>query len=333
MVVVHTKAQWALLIAGLALCFALPSIIPEEHVVTATLIGITIIAVVGLELLVGYCGQISLMQRALMGVGAYSTILMENNLGVPFLPCLILAGIIGGLVGLMFGVSSLRVKGLYLALATLAAHLVLYWVFEYWPPLGRWMGLYTGPLSIAGIDFDTTRNFWYLVLVIALIGIYVAKSLVRSRTGRAWIAIRDNENAAEIMGINVYFYKLLAFFIGCFYAGVAGSLFAHQLGAAQPMAFSLYHSILYLGFIIIGGLGSISGAIAGTGVGMLGIELCGMLLPRVSLGVLTESQTAMVGNLLVGMVIILFIIFEHRGIYHLWERLRGLYCLWPLKSI
>jgi branched-chain amino acid transport system permease protein len=157
--------------------------------------------------------------------------------------------------------------------------------------------------------------------------------LVRSRTGRAWIAIRDNENAAEIMGINVYFYKLLAFFIGCFYAGVAGSLFAHQLGAAQPMAFSLYHSILYLGFIIIGGLGSISGAIAGTGVGMLGIELCGMLLPRVSLGVLTESQTAMVGNLLVGMVIILFIIFEHRGIYHLWERLRGLYCLWPLKSI
>jgi branched-chain amino acid transport system permease protein len=181
-----------------------------------------------------------------------------------------------------------------------------------------------------GIYLDTDGKFFYLILVVLLLGIYVFRNIIRTKVGRAFIAIRDNDIAAEVMGINVFRYKLLAFFIGCFYAGIAGSLWAHYNYLARYDAFTLMDSIWFLGMLIIGGLGSTMGAVFGTVFLKLLQQLTMWMGP--SLTFIGGMQAATLANLVMGLAIVLFLIFEPRGLAYRWELFKTRYRLWPFTK-
>ena len=328
MAIIRTPAQWVMAIAGIAFLFCFPSFIPEGWLDVLNSTMMLMIAVFGLSIVTGYTGQISIGQAAFMGVGGYTSAVLATNFGFPFWAALPCAGIMAGLAGLIFGAPSLKVKGLYLALATLAAQFILYWVFFHWPYLGLSMGTRALYPSIAGITLSSTASYFYLVLALTLLLGIFAKNIVRTRVGRAFIAIRDNDKAAEGMGINVYNYKLLAFFVGCFYAGIAGSLIAHYNGVANYNFYTLDESIWMLGMLIVGGLGGIMGAVYGT----LFIKLIeqALLMYMPSMG-FSLAVAATLTQILLGLVIVLFLIFEPRGLQHRWELFKASYRLWPFS--
>ena len=184
----------------------------------ANLIGITIIAATGLNILTGYCGQLSIGHAGLMAVGAYTSAIITETFGLPFPVGLISAGIVAGLVGTFFGIPSLRVKGFYLAIATIAAQFIILWVIKQWTDVtGGHMGMSVSAPALGGLVLKTDSSQFYLIGGIAILSIFFAKNLARTRVGRAFVAIRDNDLAAEVMGINLFRYKLIAFFIGCFF--------------------------------------------------------------------------------------------------------------------
>src|SRR4030043_129242 len=198
-----------------------------------------------------------------MAVGAYTTGILTGELGWPFPVGLLCAGWSAGLIGIIFGLPSVRVKGFYLAITTIAAQFIIIWIINHWSVTGGFVGMDVPRASIGGLMFKTEASQFYLIMVIVALCILFAKNLARGRVGRAFIAVRDNDLAAEVMGINLLYYKLLAFFIGCFLAGIAGSLLAHWIGFINAEHFSLAESILYVGMIIIGGLGTTLGPILG----------------------------------------------------------------------
>ena len=247
----------------------------------ANLIGITIIAATGLNILTGYCGQLSIGHAGFMAVGAYTSAIITETFGLPFPVGLISAGIVAGLVGTFFGIPSLRVKGFYLAIATIAAQFIILWVIKQWTDVtGGHMGMSVSAPALGGLVLKTDSSQFYLIGGIAILSIFFAKNLARTRVGRAFVAIRDNDLAAEVMGINLFRYKLIAFFIGCFFAGIAGSLFAHWARFISDEFFPLTNSILYIGMIIIGGLGTTIGPIFGAiFIGLLNHSLTHYLVP------------------------------------------------------
>lgn len=336
MAVVRTKTQWALLFAFLVLLFLLP--LPQlgistQYIRFVTTICITIVAVQGLNLLIGYTHQLSFGHIAFVAVGAYTSAILASKLGVPFWISLPLAGLVAGVVGVFFGLPSLRVKGLYLALSTLAAYFIIMYVISQWNSMtGGTSGIQVPPASLAGIVFDTPRTYYYIVLVVTIIMVFLAKNLVRTATGRAFMAIRDNDKAAEVMGISLFKYKLLAFFLGCFFAGISGALLANSVTIIDPSYFDLTTTILYVGMLIVGGMGSITGAIFGT-VFLLGLNqgafqlapVIAKAVPAISAGI-----AASFSQMVYALVIILFLVFEPRGLYHRWELFKSYYRLWPL---
>jgi len=334
MAIVRTKTQWVLLICFLILLFASPLYFGNYWLGIANLIGITIVAATGLNILVGYCGQLSIGHMGFMAVGAYTSAILSGKLGIPFLAAMVCAGLIAGAIGLIFGMPSVRVKGFYLAITSIAAQFIIIWVIQHWTALtGGFNGISVPYASIGGLVFDTEGKQFYLIMVIVVICIFLARNISRTRVGRAFIAIRDNDLAAEVMGINLFYYKLLAFFIGCFLAGIAGSLLAHWTGSISTDNFSFMNSILYVGMIIIGGLGTTLGPI-------LGVTLIQLL--QVGVTKLTPAlQTAFpampsgfatgIAPMLFGLVIILFLIFEPRGLAHRWNLFKASYRLWPFS--
>jgi branched-chain amino acid transport system permease protein len=196
---------------------------------------------------------------------------------------------------------------------------------------GQTEGLRLNPVSLFGFEFDTDAKMYYLFAGIGVLMIYGAWSLVRSRTGRALVAVRDNDNAAEIIGINVLYYKALAFFIGAFYAGVAGALWGYYVRYIQADMFTLWLSVWYLGMLIVGGMGSILGAVIGAVVIRLLQELITYLGPQIS-AMLAGAGGAIVFasmNMLLGGIIMLFVIFEPRGLVHRWNIIKESYRIWP----
>ena len=334
MAIVRTKTQWVLLICFLILLFASPLYFGNYWLGIANLIGITIVAATGLNILVGYCGQLSIGHMGFMAVGAYTSAILSGKLGIPFLAAMVCAGLIAGAIGLIFGMPSVRVKGFYLAITSIAAQFIIIWVIQHWTALtGGFNGISVPYASIGGLVFDTEGKQFYLIMVIVVICIFLARNISRTRVGRAFIAIRDNDLAAEVMGVNLFYYKLLAFFIGCFLAGIAGSLLAHWTGSISTDNFSFMNSILYVGMIIIGGLGTTLGPI-------LGVTLIQLL--QVGVTKLTPAlQTAFpampsgfatgIAPMLFGLVIILFLIFEPRGLAHRWNLFKASYRLWPFS--
>lgn len=328
--ILRTKTQWFLLILGLVILFTTPLYLSDYWLRWIIYIGIASIAVLGLHVLTGLCGQISIGQAAFVGVGAYTTAILTSKASLSPWLALPLAGIMAGLVGLIFGAPSLRIKGFYLAMSTLAAQAIIIWCFLNIDWLGGTNGMSLKPLTLGGLSLRDPGVFFFLTMGILIVMTFFAKNLQRTKTGRAFIAIRDNELAAEVMGINLFLYKLLAFFIGCFFAGIAGWLWAYSQNYVSALSFGVTESVWYLGMLIIGGVGSTTGALLGTS----GIKFLDIIVDH--FGRIIKDYTSLgstfvsgFGLVLFGVVVILFMIFEPRGLYHRLERFKSTYRLYP----
>ena len=333
--VVRTMPQWITLGLFLIFLVVLPQLFPDRYFLNIiNIIMIMTISVHGLNILTGFAGQISAGHAAFMGVGAYACASFMTFWGLSFWLSLPLAGLTAGLVGMVFGLPSLRLKGFYLAMATIAAQFIITAFFLHYKPevFGGGTGMSLEPIRLGNIVFDTQDNLYYMIMPFAVIMTCFAKNIVRSRIGRAFVAIRDNDLAAEIMGISLFGYKLRAFFIGCFFAGISGSLYIAFMRTIRPDQFSLMDSIWMLGIIIIGGMGSIFGGILGTIFIKLLDEFVlvltpflGSVLPRE----LASRISASMALVVFGLVVVLFLILEPRGLAHRWEILKGRFRHWP----
>jgi branched-chain amino acid transport system permease protein len=335
MAIVRTGTQWVLLVGLLAFVLTLPLYMSNYWLGVFNNIGITLIAALGLNLLVGYCGQLSIGHVGFIAVGAYTSAILVNSYHVPFIVALIAAGLVSGLIGALFGLPSVRVKGFYLAITTIAAQFIIMWVISHWDITGGFNGMSVPYASFFGYEFDSRTNQFYLIIIIAIIAVFVAKNISRTKLGRAFIAIRDNDLAAEVMGVNLLYYKSLAFFIGCFFAGIAGSLLAHTTYTLNPEQFTFTDSILYIGMIIIGGLGTTLGPILGVIVIIL---LKNAFLPNYLVPYLDRTFTGLpagftsgVAPMVFGIILVLFLVLEPRGIAHKWALFKAAYRLWPFS--
>ena len=333
--IVNTSAQTVLLIVLLALLFALPLFLSRVWLSWFTITCIYLIAALGLNITTGFAGQISIGQAAFMGVGAFTGAALTVHLNWPFLLCLLCSGLVAAVVGTAFSLACFRLKGFYLALVTIAAHFFLPFAVLHLPQwTGGVFGLALPVPSIAGIVFDTAQKWFYPVLVIALITVFLTKNLERTRIGKAFIATRDNDRAASAMGVNVSYYKMLSFFLGTFFAGIAGYLLASTYTNCDLAYFHILESIWLLGMLIVGGLGVVTGTIFGTVLlRMLGFGT-NRLAPSIIRAIPSIPLTAATGltSIVYALVISLFLIFEPRGMNHLWNRFKNWYRLWPFSQ-
>lgn len=268
-----------------------------------------------------------------MGVGAYSYGLFVTKLGLPFLAALPLAALVTGLFGVIFGLPAVRVKGFYLLVTTLGAQFIIVWLIIHLRDLtgGMMWGLSVPNVTVFGYELDTDIKKYYLLMTCVIFMTFMAKNISRSRLGRAFIAVRDNDLAAEVMGVNLFYYKLIAFFTCSVFAGVAGALWALFLNHLHPDQFVLMDSIWYLSMLIVGGMGSIMGAIFGTVFLKVLGELIVVYSPLIAdmFPAFEAGIFASLGHLIFAIVILLFLIFEPRGINHRWEILKASYRLHP----
>ena len=294
------------------------------------------LAGLGLNVLTGYAGQLSLGSAAFMAVGAFAAYNLQ--LRVPDLPLLVsfvLGGVIAALVAVLFGLPSLRIKGFYLLVATLAAQFVVEWVLTRfsWFTNDNASGVITSPpLLIAGLDFSSPRGRYLLTLSLVVVLFWLGKNLVRSELGRNWMAVRDMDTAAAVIGIRLFKAKLLAFAISGFYLGIAGSLWAFAyLGTVEPHGFDLSRSFQVLFIIIIGGLGSVLGNLLGAAFIVLFPILLANLCALLPTGLIDSGQLENIQKMLFGALIIAFLIKEPEGLARLWQRLRQRARVWPLR--
>lgn len=314
-----------------------PLIMSDYYLSIINLCAIASVGALGLNILVGYTGQISVGHAAFMSVGAYTAANLATKLDLPFWITLPAGGLMAMAIGLIVGLPSLRVKGLYLAIATLAAQFIIEWIINHTPAIsgGVQASIAVPRPNLFGWEMDTQREMYFFLMVILALAVVGALNLVRSRIGRAFIAIRDQEIAAEIIGINVYRYKLLAFGISSFYAGVAGVMYTYYLGIANYEMFTLPISIDYLAMIIIGGLGSVLGSIFGAiFITLLPVavrifmEVVGVYFVD---GVYLAQVIAQMRLILFGGLIILFLVVEPEGLNKLWLNIRNYFRVWPFS--
>lgn len=335
MAILRTRTQWVLTIGGLVLLFTLPLYLSDHLLSMINMLGIMIVAVLGLMILTGYAGQINLGQAAFVTVGAYASALMTTRLGMPFWIAMPLAGLSAGLVGFIFGLPSLRVKGFYLAMTTLAAQFIIPTLIAHVRTdiTGGGRGLTVPTPHLGDIVLNSQTAMFFVIITVVVLLTFIAKSLVRGPIGRAFVAIRDNDLAAEAMGINVFRYKLLAFFVCSFYAGIAGSLYAHWMRFINYDILTIMDSIWYLGMMIIGGMGSITGAIVGP-IFVYALDQ-GLTWGANQMGgtfaTLPATLPAAIHVMVFGIVILLFLAFEPRGLNHRWEVFKAAYRLTPFS--
>jgi len=323
---------------GLFLLFVivpLPYISSHYLLYVVNHIGIAAIAAIGLNILIGFTGQISLGHGAFFGVGAYSAAILATAVGFPFWLSVLSAGLITAFVGMIFGIPSVRLKHLYLTIATLAGQFIIQYLLVNWESLTKGAeGIFLPRPTLFGISLKGDRAFFYVVFICFVILTWVAVNLIRTRYGRAFIAIRDNDRAAEGMGIPIFKYKLLSFAISSFYAGFAGGLAAYYIGSITPEPYTLSLSIEYIAMIIIGGLGSIPGAVFGAIFIMLLNEVLSHATTFfMNLSTLTgvALQIAPLREFIYGLAIVLFIIFEPKGLAEVWRIVRSSFRLWPFS--
>ena len=314
-----------------------PAVFGEYYLSIINLVLISIVGALGLNILVGYTGQISIGHGAFMSVGAYTAANLAVRAGLPFWITLPAGGLMAALVGAMVGIPSLRIKGLYLAIATLAGQLIIEWIINHvpWISGGTQASIQVPRPSLFGHEMKTQGELYFFLLFFALIAIAAALNLVRSRIGRAFVAIRDQDIAAEIIGIDIFRYKLIAFAISSFYAGVCGVLYTYYFGIANYEQFQLGVSIEYLAMIIIGGLGSVLGSILGAAF----VTLLPLVIRTVMEGVgglffaANEMATVVSSMRLVifGALIIVFLVMEPEGLNRLWRNIRNYFRVWPFS--
>jgi len=324
------------LILGLGIIFGvLPFVMSTYMLYILNIMGIYSIAAIGLNILIGYTGQISLGHGAFFGVGAYAGAILSTKTGFPFLASILASGIIAAAVGMIFGIPSLRLKHLYLTIATLAAQLIIEYILVQWESLTNGAnGIIIMEANLFGFALNNDRSFYYLIFIFFILTTWIAVNLIRTSFGRAFVAIRDNDRAAEGMGIPLFKYKMLSFGISSFYAGIAGGLYAFYMMSITPDPFNLWLSIEFIAMIIIGGLGNISGSIFGTVFIVLLNEILGTLTEfLMNLGASTGMAItiAPLREFVFGLTIVLFIIFEPKGLAEVWRVIRSSFRLWPFS--
>ncbi len=328
----RTWDHWAWFAGFMIFLLVLPAFASRSMMNTLITITCTIIAVQGLNILTGYCGQVSIGHSAFAMLGAYFSAIVCNELSFSFWIALPLAGIFAGLVGLIFGAPSLRVKSFYLAITTLGAQFIITYVIVHLPSLtGGVRPLDVLPPVFFGYVIETDQSYYYLSLIVCVLVLYFVRNLVRSGVGRAFVAVRDNDLAAEGMGISPFYYKMLAFFIGCFLAGISGSLYAHYLQTITIEYFTLMDSVWYLGMLIVGGMGNILGGIFGVIFIVLLREAVVLMSPAIIkiMPFLGVEFTSAISLFVMGLVIMLFLVFEPRGLAHRWEIIKTKFRLYP----
>ena len=326
-----TSRRWML--AFTLVLFSMPLWAGDYVLAMACIIGIHVIATLGLNLTTGNAGLISLSHGAFLGVGCYSVAYLAK-LGVPFYLALPAAGALSALLGVVVGLPSLRVKGIYLAIATLAAHFVLTFVFREWDAVtGGVPGTSIPRASIGGFEFTGDRRNFYLIFVCAFGLAIAARNLARTYIGRAFVAVRDRDISAEILGVHLLRTKLTAFAIGAFYAGVAGGLLGYFYGSISPEYFVLTLSVFYLAAVIVGGLGTVLGSILGALFMTFVPEVLRLLAHASSQWFPAVAGLLLpMGQVVFGFLIIGFLVFEPKGLAALWARIRRVFHLWPFKT-
>ncbi|HPC47628.1 MAG TPA: branched-chain amino acid ABC transporter permease [Deltaproteobacteria bacterium] len=319
----------------IALFVAVPLASSPYLLYVLNITGIAAIAAIGLNILVGFTGQISLGHGAFFGVGAYAAAIVATRLHAPFLVALPAAGLITALVGMVFGIPSGRLKGLYLTIATLAGQFIIEYILVHWDSLTQGsMGILLPQAGILGVAVDSDRRFFTVIYVMLAALTLVASNIMRTSYGRAFVAIRDNDRAAEGMGIPIFGYKLLSFAMSSFYAGVAGALWAYYMRSISTEPFNLGLSVEYLAMVIIGGLGSIPGAVFGA-VFITGLNEILRFLTDALMNLHGASSfglnLASIREFAFGLAIVLFILFEPKGLAEIWRVVRSTFRLWPFS--
>lgn len=331
-----TPTSRNLVIAGIVLAATAPWFLSNYLLALLIQIGFFGIAALGLNILVGFTGQISLGHAAFFGFGAFASAWLNNTFGVPVLLAIPLAGVMTTLLGLLFGIPAGRIKGLYLAIATFASQYILedFFARAEWFT-GASAGAVANPAALFGWDLSGDRAYFYVVLVFLVAMYLLGTNLLRTRDGRAFVALRDHYLSAEVMGINLTRYRILAFGISSFYAGVGGALYGHYLGYVSAEGFTILLSIQFLGMIIIGGLGSVMGSLLGTAFMVLLPEMTEGTVSLVKhlagdLPALT-NVLAYLKEAAIGLAIVLFLIFEPDGLVHRWRLIKSYWKLYPFS--
>jgi len=325
--------------------FTLPVYAPPYYLFLINLIMVHVILAVGLNILVGSTGQISLGHAGFFALGAYGTALLMAKLHLPFLLALPLAGFIAAFFGFILGLPALRLEGPYLAIASLGFGLTITHIIGRWVVFGGRMGIQAPPLDLGipqmGFSWVVNSDMgkYFLILLITLFMVVVARNIMKTRVGRSFVAIRDSDIAAEVIGINLTFYKTMAFMISAFYAGIAGGLFGFVLGFFDPFTFTLILSIIFLIMVVVGGLGSIFGSIIGAAlITYLQYSLLKNIAEKPILGdflvSISKRWFTVVGlenfnSIILGLIMIGIILFEPLGIFGIWIRFKKYWKTWP----
>jgi branched-chain amino acid transport system permease protein len=329
---VETRLQRLLLGLLVVALLAFPIVATPFQLDLASQVFLASVGALSLMLLTGFAGQISLGHAGLLSAGAFTAGILFKEVNAPFWVTIPAAALVGALLGVVFGLPSLRLRGLYLAVSTLALHfVVVYLGGEYETKRGFSTGIVVDPPSIAGYTLSSGRA-WYFILLAAAAGtLLLCVNLMRSRTGRAWRALQAHETVAEALGISIAWYKLLAFVISSAMTAVAGALFAYYRGFVSVEAFSLFLTIQYVAMIIIGGMGSLLGALLGAAFVTLfpyWIEAALRALPGAQR---YAGEMFAVNYAAFGVAMILFLIFEPLGLVGIWQRIQHYFLQWPFK--
>ncbi len=331
--IVRTKTQWVLLILLIAVTFLLPAVMPRDWLTWFTTLGIFIVAALGLHVMIGLSGQFSMCHSALMAVGAYTAAILAHSHGFPAWSTLPISGLAAGLLGMAFAIPAVRITGFYLVMVTMAAQFVIIWCIEEISWTGGNIGLPVNPLVMFGHEIGKV-GFCWIVLIAVVVSAILVKNIQRTNAGRRLLAMRDNEVAAEVMGINLFRTKILAFFIGCFFAGIAGWLWAYQLSYLNPAQFSFSLSMKFLGMLVVGGLGSTAGVVLGVSAIQLAEKSTDYINPLLS-EILPKSIADNLGPsmalIIFSLVVILFIMLEPHGLYGRVQRIRLWFSMHPFS--
>ncbi len=343
----QTKFIKGKMIVLMAILFVGLPLISDSYMLSVwNMVGFTILGALGVQLLIGFCGQLTLGHAAFIAVGAYTSTLLILEFpwpqflidwGIAYPISIIAAAIVAGLWSVLFGLPSARVKGFYLILTTMAAQFITvdFVLTQYVSQIGgrgQAFSLPPGTIKYGPWVIDTELKTYYMMIVLVLLCTILMANILRSRVGRAWVAIRDNDISAEVMGINVFKYKLLAFFVAGFLGGIAGSYWISTLAAISPEHFPWFLSLWLVGVILIGGVGSIHGAIFGSifmVVVMEALQLAVMPLadtfPKLLMDFLFIKEAAF------GLAICGFLIYEPNGLAYRWWQIKNYFNLWPFS--
>jgi branched-chain amino acid transport system permease protein len=332
----HTRTEKVRLALVIALLASLPWMLDNYWLSIVNSIGIAVVGAVGLNILVGFTGQISLGQGGFLAVGAFTSALLSGRAGLPIPLSVAAAMLVTAAAGAVIGLPALRLKGLYLAIATLASQQIIEFVIRRWSWLTGGQGfLDVRRLGIFGweVPRKSFELVWYwVILAVAALGVLAARNLIRTALGRSFMAVRDQDIAASTIGVNLTRAKLTAFALSSGYVGLAGALTAHYTEIVTWERYTIDVSIQYLAMIIVGGLGSIAGSVYGAAFLMLLPPLIAELADSLrEMAPFLADQLPAVQVAAVGLVIVLFLLFEPRGLFRLWHRVLEYFRYWPFR--